>query len=134
VSYFILRNGQQYGPYSPADLDRYLTLGGIVTTDLARTEEMNQWLPLLQIVGFTPPPPTTAETLASGCGGPSDQRPASAGPGPSERSLNVPPLPPPDQAQVYPALPESRVHSFCKRIHHFLSRFQFGLNGSHRSG
>ena len=57
MSYFILRNGQQYGPYSPADIERYLTVGGIVATDLARTEEMNQWLPLAQIIRNTPSPP-----------------------------------------------------------------------------
>jgi uncharacterized protein DUF4339 len=129
MSYFILRNGQQYGPYSPADLERYLMLGGIVTTDLARTEEMNQWLPLSQIVGNTPSPPAAAENLASGCGGPSDQGLASAGRGPGERSLNVQPTPPPDRAQAYPTPSESSVHSFSDRIHHFFNRFQFGLNG-----
>ena len=58
MRYFILRNGQQFGPYSPPDLERYLAQGSILATDLARTEEMNQWTLLSQIMGNgTPPPP-----------------------------------------------------------------------------
>lgn len=133
MSYFILRNGQQYGPYSPADLERYLTVGGIVTTDLARTEEMNQWLPLSQIYGNTPPPPTAAEDLDTGCGS-GDQRPGSASSSHRENILNVQPMPPPDHAPAYPAPPESSVHTFSNRIRHFLGRIEFGLSGSHKSG
>lgn len=133
MSYFILRNGQQYGPYSPADLERYLAVGGIVTTDLARTEEMNQWLPLSQIIGTaTPPPPTAAKTPDSGCGGRSDQRQASASRGPGESSLNVQPMPPPDHAPAYPAPPENRANRFSNRIRHLLNWLQFGLHGPHR--
>lgn len=134
MSYFILRNGQQYGPYSPADIERYLTVGGIVATDLARTEEMNQWLPLAQIIRNTPPPPTAAENLDSGYGGGGRQRQESAGPGPSETSLNPQPMPPPDHAQASPVPAESRVHKFFDRFRHFLSRLQFGLYGSHKPG
>jgi hypothetical protein len=129
VSYFILRNGQQYGPYSPADIERYLTVGGIVVTDLARTEEMNQWLPLSNIIHNTLPPPTAVETLNSGCG--SSQQPASAGPEPGESSLKVQPMPPPDHVP-YPAPHKSRAHRFSKRIRHLLDQLQFGLNRSHR--
>ena len=130
MAYFILRNGQQYGPYSPADIERYLTVGGIVVTDLARTDEMNQWLPLAQIIRNTPPPPTAAENLDAQRGSLSDQRPASARSGLGEGSLHVQPMPPPDHAPVCPAPHESRAHRFSIRIRHFLSRF--GLNGSHR--
>jgi len=133
MSYFILRNGQQYGPYSPADLERYLTVGGIVTTDLARTEEMNQWLPLSQIYGNTPPPPTAAEGLDTRCGS-GDQRPGSAGSSHRENILNVQPMPPPDRVPAYPTPPESSGEDFSNRIRHFLSRLQFGLSGSHKSG
>ena len=134
VSYFILRNGQQYGPYSPADIERYLTVGGIVATDLARTEEMNQWLPLSQIIRNTPPPPTAVEKLASGRVSGRDQGEASAGHEPGEGSLKVQPIPPPDLAPAHPTPRESSAHRFSNRIRHFLSRFQFGLNGSPRPG
>ena len=134
MSYFILRNGQQYGPYSPADIERYLTVGGIVATDLARTEEMNQWLPLAQIIRNTPPPPTAAENLDSEYSSGGGQRQECAGPGPGETSLNVQPMPPPDHAQAYPVSAESGVHKFFDRIRHFLSCLHFGVSGAHKSG
>lgn len=132
MSYFILRNGQQYGPYSPADIERYLTVGGIVATDLARTEEMNRWLPLAQIIRNTPPPPTASENFYSGYGGGDCQRQESAGPGPSETNLNLPP--PSSHAQACSAPPDSSVHTFFDRIHHVLSQLQFRLNRSHKPG
>jgi len=130
VAYFILRNGQQYGPYSPADIERYLTVGGIVVTDLARTDEMNQWLPLAQIIRNTPPPPTAAENLDTKRVSLSVQRPAPGGSGLGEGSLKVQPMPPPDHAPACPAPRESRAHRFSTRIRHFLNRF--ALYGSHR--
>ncbi len=130
MSYFILRNGRPYGPYSPADIERYLAVGGIVATDLARTEEMNQWLPLSHIIRNLPPPPTAGENLDSARG--SDQQPASAGHGPDESSLKVQPMPPPDHLPVDPSPPESRARRLSNRIRHLLNPFQFGLNGSHR--
>jgi hypothetical protein len=130
VSYFILRNGEQYGPYSPADIERYLTVGGIVVTDLARTDEMNQWLPLSQIIRNTPPPPTAVEKLASGrVSGGSDPRSASADPASGEGSLKVQPMPPPDHAP-YPSPDESEAQGFSNRLRHLLN--QLGLNRSHR--
>ena len=131
MSYFILRNGQQYGPYSPADIERYLTVGGIVVTDLARTDEMNQWLPLSDIIDNTPPPPTAVENLDSGRRG--GQLAAAAGHEPGESSLKVQPMPPPDHAP-YPTPRESRAHRFSNRIRHLLNQLQIGLNGSHRPG
>jgi hypothetical protein len=132
VGYFILRNGEQYGPYSPADIERYLTVGGIVVSDLARTEEMNQWLPLSQIIRNTPPPPAAVENLDSGRG--SDQRQVFAGHEPGESGLKVQRMPLPDHAPAYPTPCESRAHRFSNRIRHFLSRRQSALNGSHRTG
>jgi len=130
VSYFILRNGEQYGPYSPADIERYLTVGGIVVTDLARTDEMNRWLPLADIIRNTPPPPTAVEKLASGRVSGRDQGEASAGHEPGEGSLKVQPMPPPEHAPADPAPPESGAQSLSDRLRHLLS--QFGLSGSQR--
>ena len=45
MNYFISRGGQQYGPYAPPDLQRYLAEGSIQYSDLARTETMSEWLP-----------------------------------------------------------------------------------------
>ena len=131
MSYFILRNGQAYGPYSPADIEHYLAVGGIVATDLARTEEMNQWLPLSHIIRNLPPP-SAGEKVDSRSG--SEQQPASAGYGPGETSLKVQPMPPPDHLPVEPPPPESRARRLSHRILEVLNRLQVGLVGSHRPG
>jgi len=64
MNYFIHRDGQQYGPYTLADLQRYVASGDILPTDLARSEGMDESLPVSQIVGTIQVP----------------QAPASAGP------------------------------------------------------
>jgi hypothetical protein len=66
MSYFILRNGLQYGPYSRADVQRYLRTGDLYPGDLSRTEEMKQWLPVTRVLGTAaPPPPSTGAGLNS---------------------------------------------------------------------
>src|SRR5437660_12486759 len=59
MNYFISRGGQQYGPYTAPDLERYLAQGSIQYSDLARTESMAEWLPLSQLLnpGKSSPPP-----------------------------------------------------------------------------
>ena len=70
MQYQVSRNGQMYGPYTLEDLQRYLASGHILPTDLAKTDEMTDWLPVSQILGgtATPPPPysTPAYQGASG--------------------------------------------------------------------
>lgn len=51
MKYFIWRNNQQYGPYSLADLQRYLASGQILPTDMGRTESMQDWVRLDKLVG-----------------------------------------------------------------------------------
>ena len=63
MNYFITRDGQQYGPYSLADLQRYVASGNILLTDLARSEGMSEPLPVSQIIGAIPVP--QAQTSAS---------------------------------------------------------------------
>jgi len=62
MNYFIHRDGQQYGPYTLADLQRYVASGDILLTDLARSEGMDESLPVSQIIGTIPVPqaPTQA--------------------------------------------------------------------------
>jgi hypothetical protein len=78
MNYFILRNGQQYGPYSPANLQLYLSIGNISPSDLGRTETMNEWLPLSQIAGNLAAAPPVS----------------SAGPPPAPNGFSVPPQTP----------------------------------------
>jgi hypothetical protein len=56
VNYFISRNDQQYGPYTLADLQRYVASGSIFVSDMARSEGMTEWVPVSQVIGNIPVP------------------------------------------------------------------------------
>jgi hypothetical protein len=60
LNYYISRNGETYGPYSLADLQRYVASGNILLTDLARSEGMTEWVPMSQVVGNIPVPANVA--------------------------------------------------------------------------
>jgi hypothetical protein len=123
MNYFILRNGQQYGPYSQANLQVYLSIGNITLNDLGRTDGINEWLPLAQIMespapapppisaagpgavynGFNSLPPTPTTPNGNLCGGynvqqmpPSDPTQGCSGyPGPpGMNAISAAPLPP----------------------------------------
>jgi hypothetical protein len=51
MNYYITRDGQQYGPYTLADLQRYVSSGEVLLTDLALSEGMSEPLPVSQIIG-----------------------------------------------------------------------------------
>ena len=51
MNYFVSRGDQQYGPYSLADLQKYLAQGNILPTDLAKSEGMTEWVTVQQVVG-----------------------------------------------------------------------------------
>lgn len=68
MKYYIWRNNQQYGPYSLADLQRYLASGDILPNDMSRSEAMQQWIPVQQLVASAgspnaPPPPDAQAPL-----------------------------------------------------------------------
>ncbi|ADW67521.1 DUF4339 domain-containing protein [Granulicella tundricola] len=50
MHYQISRNGQMYGPYTLEDLQRYVVSGNVLPTDLAKSEEMSEWLPVSEIL------------------------------------------------------------------------------------
>lgn len=78
MNYTLMRNGQQYGPYTLADLQRHVASGNILVTDLVKSEGMEEWVPVSQVIGNIPVPVT-----------PSPQRPAaSADPYPSPPGLH----------------------------------------------
>ena len=52
----VSRNGQTYGPYTLEDLQRYIASGNILPTDLAKGEEMPEWVPVAQVLGASAPP------------------------------------------------------------------------------
>src|ERR1700761_5137277 len=55
MTYQVSRNGQLYGPYTLEDLQRYVTSGNVLPTDLAKSEEMAEWTPVSQILGTSMP-------------------------------------------------------------------------------
>jgi len=61
MQYQVSRNGQMYGPYTLEDLQRYVASGHVLYTDMAKSEDMPEWLPVSQILGVSPayavPPP-----------------------------------------------------------------------------
>jgi hypothetical protein len=51
MTYQVSRNGQTYGPYTLEDLQRYVASGNVLPTDLAKSEDMPDWVPVAQILG-----------------------------------------------------------------------------------
>jgi len=60
--YHISRDGQNYGPYTLEDLQRYVTSGNVLLTDMARVEDGTEWVPVSQILGATAAVPEPAGT------------------------------------------------------------------------
>ena len=64
MNYFIKRELNEYGPYSLADLQKYVASGNILLTDQCRSEGLTDWVPVSQVIGNIPvpaaPQPTTA--------------------------------------------------------------------------
>jgi drug/metabolite transporter (DMT)-like permease len=56
MNYFISREGTEYGPYTLADLQRYVASGNVLVTDLTRSEAMSEWVPVSQVIGNIPIP------------------------------------------------------------------------------
>lgn len=56
MHYQVTRNGQMYGPYTLEDLQRYVASGHILATDLAKSDEGTEWVPVGQILGGTMSP------------------------------------------------------------------------------
>lgn len=56
MKYYIQRQLNEYGPYTLADLQRYVAQGSIQLTDLTRSEGMTDWVPVSQVIGNIPIP------------------------------------------------------------------------------
>ncbi|HEY6306575.1 MAG TPA: DUF4339 domain-containing protein [Candidatus Angelobacter sp.] len=75
MKYYIKRELNEYGPYTLADVQRYVGQGNILMTDLARSEGLTDWVPVSQVLGNIPVPvpasamPGTVGTVYSGTPG-----------------------------------------------------------------
>lgn len=96
MNYYVSRGGQQFGPYSLADLQKYVAQGNIVATDLACGEGGTQWVPVSQIIGggaAQPQQPTPQAPIQPGYG----QQPVYGQPqgvAPQQPPVSGGPLPP----------------------------------------
>jgi hypothetical protein len=71
MKYYIQRQLHEYGPYTLADLQRYVAQGSILLTDLTRSEGMTDWVAVSQVMGNIPVPvvPAPAQSPASTASG-----------------------------------------------------------------
>lgn len=90
MPYQVSRNGQMYGPYTLEDLQRYLASGNILQSDLAKSEEMPEWVPVSQILGAqsTTPPSTPYAPPATYPQSTAYAPPATGSPYPDPPNLN----------------------------------------------
>ena len=65
MTYQVSRNGQMYGPYTFEDLQRYVASGNVLLTDLAKSEDMPDWLPVAQILSAAGAPATPISATPS---------------------------------------------------------------------
>jgi hypothetical protein len=56
VNYFIKRDLNEYGPYTLAELQRYVASGNVLLTDMCRSEGLQEWVPVSQVIGNIPVP------------------------------------------------------------------------------
>ena len=59
MSYYIAREGQTYGPYSPEHAHEMIGRGELVVDDLACPEGAEEWSPLGRLLGLSRPAPAT---------------------------------------------------------------------------
>lgn len=51
MNYFVKRGDKEYGPYTLAALQQYVSQGNISQQDLARSEAMTDWVPVSSVLG-----------------------------------------------------------------------------------
>lgn len=51
MPYHVSRGGQVYGPYTLEDLQRYVASGNIALSDLAKNEDLADWVPVSKVLG-----------------------------------------------------------------------------------
>src|SRR5215831_9564514 len=90
MNYFVKRDLQEYGPYSLADLQKYVASGNILLTDLCRSEGLTDWVPVSQVIGNIPVPaaPQAPAGAAYGSPGPSGYAPVAVSQYPAPPNLH----------------------------------------------
>jgi hypothetical protein len=83
--YHVSRSGQNYGPYTLEDLQRYVASGNVLATDLAKSDEMPDWVPVSQVLGTSMP---AAPAPIAAYGAPVPAYPPAASPYPDPPNLH----------------------------------------------
>ncbi len=66
MQYFVQRGDQKFGPYTLAELQRYVQSGNITPEDFAQSEGMTDWAPVSRILGNIPATAITSSGAAAG--------------------------------------------------------------------
>jgi hypothetical protein len=66
MQYHISRDGQNYGPYTVEDLQRYVASGNVLLTDMARPEDGTEWVTVSQVLGTAAGEPVAAAPVVPG--------------------------------------------------------------------
>ncbi|MEO8662029.1 MAG: hypothetical protein ABI693_26415 [Bryobacteraceae bacterium] len=66
MNYFVTRGTEQFGPYTLADLQRYVASGNIALHDQARSEAMQESVSVQEILGNIPAPPAPSPQQSYG--------------------------------------------------------------------
>ncbi|HEV7676758.1 MAG TPA: DUF4339 domain-containing protein [Candidatus Angelobacter sp.] len=69
MKYYIQRQLDEYGPYTLADLQRYVAQGSILPSDMTRSEGMTEWTPVSQVIGNIPIPLAAGTAAGAYAGG-----------------------------------------------------------------
>jgi hypothetical protein len=69
LKYYIQRQLNEYGPYTLADLQRYVAQGSILPSDMTRSEGMTEWTPVSQVIGNIPIPLAAGTAAGAYAGG-----------------------------------------------------------------
>ncbi len=59
MHYTVKRGEETFGPYTLADLQKYVQTGNVQPTDLAQSEGMSDWAPVSQVIGTIAVPTTS---------------------------------------------------------------------------
>jgi hypothetical protein len=65
MEYFVQRGEQKFGPYTLAEMQEYAQSGRILSTDLAKSEGLLDWVPVSQILGNIPAPVAAPVAVAA---------------------------------------------------------------------
>jgi hypothetical protein len=65
MNYFIKRDLNEFGPYTLAELQRYVSSGNVLLTDSCRSDGMMDWMPVSQVIGTIPVPAAAPQQAAA---------------------------------------------------------------------